>query len=168
MARLGARVTAIDAAEQNIGVARLHAAESGLAIDYRAESAEALAAAGQRFDVIVNMEVVEHVADLPAFLAACATLLKPGGIMTIATLNRTPKSFALAVVGAEYVLRWLPRGTHDWRKFLRPSELARALRAQGMVVTALTGVTYSLLTDRFALSDDLSVNYMAVAEKRDA
>ncbi len=138
MARLGAAVTGIDAAEKNVAVAAEHAAEAGLDIDYRHSTAEALAAEaraaetrsaeigagnGAGFDLVLNMEVVEHVADVAAFLQASAALVAPGGAMALATLNRTPKSFALAIVGAEYVLRWLPRGTHDWRRFLRPSEL---------------------------------------------
>ena len=166
MARLGADVVGIDAAEESIRVAGVHAQESGLAIDYRAATAEALAEGKRRFDVILAMEVVEHVADLEGFLAACSTLLKPRGAMVIATLNRTPRAFALAVVGAEYVLRWLPRGTHDWRKFVRPSELDAILRANGVTVAALTGVTYNPLTDRWNLSRDVSVNYMVFATKR--
>jgi 2-polyprenyl-6-hydroxyphenyl methylase/3-demethylubiquinone-9 3-methyltransferase len=165
LARLGARVTGIDAAERNVAIARAHAAESGLAIDYQATTAEALAAAGRHFDIVLNMEVVEHVADVGAFLGASAALLRPGGFMVVATLNRTPQSFALAIVGAEYVLRWLPRGTHDWRKFLRPSELATQLRAHGARISELTGVRYSPLSDRFALGTDLSCNYMALVEK---
>jgi 2-polyprenyl-6-hydroxyphenyl methylase / 3-demethylubiquinone-9 3-methyltransferase len=121
LARLGARVTGIDAGERNIAIARNHAAESELQIDYREATAESLAAAGERFDVVLSMEVVEHVADPAGFLAACAALVAPGGLLIVATLNRTAKSFALAIVGAEYLLRWVPRGTHDWRRFLRPS-----------------------------------------------
>ena len=163
MARLGAEVTGIDAAERNVGVARAHAAESGLAIDYRAAAAEELAEAGESFDVILNMEVVEHVADLDAFLEACCALLKPGGAMVVATLNRTAKSFAFAVLGAEYVLRWLPAGTHDWRKFVRPSELTAGLRRHGATVRELVGVSYNPFSDRWALSRDLAVNYMVFA-----
>jgi 2-polyprenyl-6-hydroxyphenyl methylase/3-demethylubiquinone-9 3-methyltransferase len=162
LARLGARVTGIDASERNIEIARAHAAASGLAVDYRATTAEALAESGARFDAVANMEVVEHVADLDEFLRASCALLAPGGVMAVATINRTPQSFALAIVGAEYLLRWLPRGTHDWRKFIRPSELAARLRAQGARLVELKGVRYSPLTGRFALSEDLSVNYMAL------
>jgi 2-polyprenyl-6-hydroxyphenyl methylase / 3-demethylubiquinone-9 3-methyltransferase len=166
MARLGARVTGLDAAPRNIAIARSHATQSGLDIDYRSDTVEALAAEGDRFDVVLNMEVVEHVADLRAFLGSCCELLKPSGVMIVATLNRTPKAFALAVVGAEYVLRWLPRGTHDWRKFVRPSELAAALRPSGVDIVEMTGVSYSPLSDRWSLSKDLDVNYMVVATPR--
>ncbi|HUC62556.1 MAG TPA: bifunctional 2-polyprenyl-6-hydroxyphenol methylase/3-demethylubiquinol 3-O-methyltransferase UbiG [Alphaproteobacteria bacterium] len=165
LARLGARVVGIDAAERNVEAARRHAAVNGLAIEYRATSAEALAAEGQRFDLVLNMEVVEHVADVDAFLAASLALVKPGGLMILATLNRTLQSYAFAIVGAEMVLRWLPRGTHDWNRFLRPSELAKALRAHGGRIAALTGVVYSPITGRFALGDDLAVNYMALVER---
>ena len=156
MARLGAAVTGIDAAEKNVAVAAEHAAEAGLDIDYRHSTAEALAAEalaaetragnGAGFDLVLNMEVVEHVADVAAFLQASAALVGPGGAMTLATLNRTAKSFALAIVGAEYLLRWLPRGTHDWRRFLRPSELVVYLRAAGLETRELTGVVYNPLT----------------------
>jgi len=166
MARLGARVTGIDAAEPNVRIAALHAAEGGLDIDYRVMTAEALAAAGERFDVVLNMEVVEHVADLGGFLDACCTLVRPGGVMVVATLNRTAKAFALAIVGAEYLLRWLPVGTHQWSKFVRPSELAAALRLNGMEMRELTGVAYSPIRDRWRLAPrDLDVNYMAFAAK---
>ena len=164
MARLGARVVGIDASERNIGVARAHAEASGLAIDYRAATAEALASAGEHFDIVLAMEVVEHVADLGAFLGACCALMKPGGMMIVATLNRTPQSFAFAILGAELLLRWLPLGTHDWRRFLRPSELAAELRRCGARIAELVGVRYSPLTDRFVLGADLSVNYMAFVE----
>lgn len=169
LARLGAEVTGLDAAEKNIKVAGLHAAESGLKIDYRHGSVEALAEGKARFDAVLNMEVVEHVADVDSFLAASATLVRPGGLMILATLNRTPKAFLLAIVGAEYLLRWLPRGTHDWRRFLRPSELARALRPAGMEVTEMTGVAYNPLTDSWRLAPrDLDVNYMLVAERAES
>jgi 2-polyprenyl-6-hydroxyphenyl methylase/3-demethylubiquinone-9 3-methyltransferase len=165
IARLGARVSGIDAAERNIAIARAHAEASKLAIDYRATTAEALVRERRRFDIVLNMEVVEHVADVRVFLAASVALLKPGGFMALATINRTPQSWALAIVGAEYLLRWLPRGTHEWRKFLRPSELAAHLRASGGMLKSLAGVRYSPLTGRFALTDDLSVNYMAIVER---
>jgi 2-polyprenyl-6-hydroxyphenyl methylase/3-demethylubiquinone-9 3-methyltransferase len=170
MTRLGARVTAIDAARRNIEVARLHAEQSGLEIDYRHTTAEALAEAGEHFDAILNMEVIEHVADVGAFLGACADLMPregpiPGGVMFVATLNRTAKAYALAIVGAEYVLRWLPRGTHDWRKFVRPSELAAALRPYGLEVRELAGVSYNPLTDQWRLGRDLDVNYLAVVSR---
>ncbi len=163
LARLGAHVTGIDASEQSVRIAALHAAGAGLDIDYRAATAEALAEAGESFDLVLNMEVVEHVADAAAFLAASAALVKPGGAMVVATLNRTPKAFALAIVGAEYVLGWLPRGTHDWRKFLRPSELAAGLRRGGLDIEEITGVAYNPLADAWRLSDDLDVNYMLFA-----
>ena len=166
MTRLGARVTGIDAVERNIAIARLHAERGGLAIDYRAATPEELAADGVKFDVILNMEVVEHVADRAGFLTACCDLLADDGLMFIATLNRTAKAFALAIVGAEYVLGWLPRGTHDWRKFVRPSELAAGLRPHGLEFAEITGVSYNPLADRWSLSRDLEVNYMAVATRR--
>lgn len=165
LTRLGAQVTGIDASERNIGIARAHAAESGLEIAYEATTAENLVRGDRRFDVVLNMEVVEHTADVSAFLEASLALLKPRGIMVIATLNRTPQSFAFAILGAEYVLGWLPRGTHDWSRFVRPSELAAMLRAHGAQITRLDGVRYSVLTDRFALGENLSVNYMALVEK---
>ncbi len=169
LARLGAEVVGIDASPENIEVAARHATESGLAIDYRLTSAEALAedltATGARFDVVVNMEVVEHVADAAAFLHASAALVEPGGAMVLATLNRTPKAFVLAIVGAEYVLGWLPRGTHDWRRFLRPSELAALLRDGGVEIAELTGVAYNPLTAAWRLTRDLDVNYMVFAVK---
>jgi len=166
LARLGAEVTGLDAAEQNIEVARLHAAESGLQIDYRHDTVEALAESGAVFDAVLNMEVVEHVADVDGFLAASAGLVRPGGAMVLATLNRTPKAFLLAIVGAEYLLRWLPRGTHDWRRFLRPSEVSRRLQRGGLEIAELTGVAYNPLTDAWRLAPrDLDVNYMLVAVK---
>ncbi|MGD9538377.1 MAG: bifunctional 2-polyprenyl-6-hydroxyphenol methylase/3-demethylubiquinol 3-O-methyltransferase UbiG [Alphaproteobacteria bacterium] len=165
MTRLGASVTAIDAAAKNIEVAKLHAAQSGLAIDYRHEPAEALAARGEAFDVVLALEVVEHVADLAGFLDACARLLKPGGALFLATLNRTPQSFALGIVAAEYVLGLLPRGTHRWSKFVRPSELVHMLERAGVRVEALDGVSYDARRGTFALSRNLAVNYMAYATK---
>lgn len=165
MARLGAEVTAIDAAARNIEIARLHAEQSGLDIDYRHATAEALAATGAKFDVVLNMEVVEHVADLGTFLGACAELLAPDGVMFVATLNRTAKAYALAIVGAEYLLRWLPRGTHDWRKFVKPSELAAGLRPHGLDIAELAGVSYNPLADQWRLGHDLDVNYLAVVAR---
>ena len=165
LARLGAEVLGADPARRNIEVARLHAAEQGLAIDYRCTSAEALDAAGERFDLVLAMEVVEHVADLGLFVAACGRLAKPGGLVFVATLNRTLRAFALAVVGAEYVLGWLPRGTHDWRKFVTPEELCAALRRAGLTPLRTDGVVYHPLADEWRLSDDTAVNYMVAAEK---
>ena len=163
MARLGATVVGLDATEKNIGIARLHAERSGLAIDYRCTAAEALADGPARFDAILALEVIEHVAALEPFVAACGTLLAPGGVLIAATLNRTTRAWALAIVGAEYVLGWLPRGTHSWRKFVRPAELAGALRRHGLAVAELTGVSYDPLAGEWALSRDLAVNYMMVA-----
>ena len=160
MARLGAVVTGADASYENIGAAKAHALAQGLNIDYRHTSAETLAEAAERFDVVLNLEVIEHVADRGAFLAACAQMLKPGGMMVLATLNRTMKAYALAVLGAEYVLGWLPRGTHDWDKFITPEELSALLAAQGLGVTGRTGVSYQILTGQWALSLDTDVNYM--------
>jgi 2-polyprenyl-6-hydroxyphenyl methylase / 3-demethylubiquinone-9 3-methyltransferase len=165
MTRLGANVVGADAALRNIGIAARHSEQSGLDIDYRHVTVEALAAAGEVFDVILCMEVVEHVADLESFLGSSSMMLRPGGLLIAATLNRTLKAFALAVVGAEYVLRWLPQGTHDWRKFLRPHELARLLRAADLTVRDVTGVTYSPLQDAWSLGTDLDINYMMTATK---
>ena len=163
LARLGADVTGIDAAERNIAIARRHAENVGVRVTYLPCTAEDLMAQGAQFDVVLAMEIVEHVADLDAFFQAAAGLLKPNGTMFVATLNRTVKSFAFAIVGAEYVLRWLPRGTHDWRRFMRPSELARRLRSQGLDMKELVGVGYDPIGDSFSISRDCGVNYMAVA-----
>ncbi len=165
LTRLGAAVTGIDASATTISVARLHAEQMGLSIDYRESTAEALQAAGERFDAVLAMEVVEHVADRPAFLATAADLLTSGGAMVVATLNRTTKSYAFAIVGAEYVLGWLPRGTHEWRKFVKPEELRAELEATGLAIAEVTGATYSALADRWSLSGDTSVNYMVLASK---
>ncbi len=166
LARLGARVTGIDAAAESIAVARRHAQESGLAIDYRQDTAEALAAAGARFDIVLAMEIVEHVGDLHGFMQAAARLVAPGGMLIISTLNRTAKSFVLAILGAEYILRWLPPGTHDWRRFLRPSEVAAALRPHGLTAAEAVGVVYSPLADKWRLAaSDLDVNYMMRFER---
>ncbi|MBL6946744.1 MAG: bifunctional 2-polyprenyl-6-hydroxyphenol methylase/3-demethylubiquinol 3-O-methyltransferase UbiG [Rhodospirillales bacterium] len=166
MTRLGGRVVGIDAADKSINVARLHAERNGLHIDYRCAPPEDFAEASRgAFDIVLNMEVVEHVADLDTFFSVSAGLVKPGGIMMISTVNRTIKSLALAKVGAEYVLRWLPAGTHDWRKFVRPSELSDGLAPAGIEITQLTGVAYNLLRDEWELSRDLAVNYMAMGVK---
>jgi len=168
LARLGATVTGIDAVEKNVRIAASHAETMGLSIDYRCDTVEEMAARGEAFDVVLNMEVVEHVADLGLFLAASCSLVKPGGMMVLATLNRTLKAFALAIVGAEYVLGWLPRGTHAWNKFVRPSELAAPLRRAGLEVTELAGMAYNPLRDRWAVAPrDLDVNYMAVAVREE-
>ncbi len=165
LARLGAAVVGADPSESNIAVARRHAAQSQLTIDYRASSAEALAAAGETFDVVLAMEVVEHVTDLSLFIDAAAALVKAGGLLFVATLNRTMKSFALAIVGAEYILRWLPRGTHQWDKFVTPNELEIAIAQSGLHIIGETGLIYNLLADCWQLSTDMDVNYMVVAEK---
>ena len=165
LARLGAVVTGVDPSESNIAVAQGHAAQSQLAIDYRTGSAEALVGSGENFDVVLAMEVVEHVTDLHLFIDRAAALVKSGGVLFVATLNRTIKSFALAIVGAEYILRWLPRGTHQWDKFVTPNELEIAIAQSGMHLIGKTGVIYNLLVDRWQLSSDTDVNYMVVAEK---
>jgi 2-polyprenyl-6-hydroxyphenyl methylase/3-demethylubiquinone-9 3-methyltransferase len=168
LARLGATVVGVDAAAENIAAAKAHAEAGGLSIDYRHATAEELAEAGERFDLVVALEIVEHVADVDAFLAACATMVKPGGGLAMATLSRTPKAFMMAIVGAEYLLRWLPRGTHDWRRFLRPSELAGRLRRLGFTVNRLAGMVYNPLSDTWRLSErDLEVNYLLFAARDD-
>jgi 2-polyprenyl-6-hydroxyphenyl methylase/3-demethylubiquinone-9 3-methyltransferase len=165
LARLGAETVGIDPAAENIEAARLHALESGIAVDYRATTAEALATADDRFDVVLAMEVVEHVVDVPAFVATCASMVKPGGLLVMATLNRTLKSFALAIVGAEYILRWLPRGTHQWDRFVKPEELETAIENTGLRVIGERGVVYNPLADRWQLSSDMDVNYMLAAAR---
>jgi len=165
LARLGASVVGADPAEKNIAVAKLHAEQSGVTVDYRATTAEALADAGERFDIVLAMEVVEHVVDVKLFVKRCAEMVRPGGLMVAATINRTMKSFALAIVGAEYVLRWLPRGTHSWDKFVTPDELEIAMERAGLRTTDERGVIYNPLADRWSLSTDTDVNYMVLAEK---
>jgi 2-polyprenyl-6-hydroxyphenyl methylase/3-demethylubiquinone-9 3-methyltransferase len=165
LARLGAIVVGADPSERNIAAARTHAEQAGVAVDYRCTTVEALADAGERFDIVLAMEVVEHVTDVGLFVTRCAEMVKPGGLMMIATINRTLKAFALAIVGAEYVLRWLPRGTHRWNKFVTPNELEIALARAGFEPTAETGVIYNPLADRWQLSTDMDVNYMLVAER---
>jgi 2-polyprenyl-6-hydroxyphenyl methylase/3-demethylubiquinone-9 3-methyltransferase len=161
MTRLGFHVVGVDASERNIGTASAHAIEQGLEIDYRASTAEDLVAAGEpAFDLILNMEVIEHVADPGEFLRSCAQLLAPGGLMIVATLNRTLKAFALAKVGAEYVLRWLPAGTHDWSKFLKPQEIRGFLAQEPLAVDGPYGVVFDPLSGRWSQSHDTDVNYM--------
>lgn len=164
MARLGADVVGADAAAGNIPVAQLHAQRSGLEIDYRHTTAEELAAAGERFDAVLNMEVVEHVADPLAYLTACHDLLKPGGLMICSTLNRNPKSWLMAIVGAEHVMRWLPKGTHEWSKFITPDELYDLLRRAGLDPVDRKGMVFNPLAWSWSLSDrDLSVNYVTTS-----
>jgi 2-polyprenyl-6-hydroxyphenyl methylase/3-demethylubiquinone-9 3-methyltransferase len=165
LARLGARVLGADPSESNIAIAKHHAERAGLAIDYRASAAEALAQSGETFDIVLAMEVVEHVADFNLFVDVSSALVKPGGLLFVATLNRTLKSFALAIVGAEYILRWLPRGTHRWEKFVTPNELEIAIEQSGLKSVDESGVIYNLFADRWQLSADTDVNYMMVAEK---
>ena len=164
MARLGATVVGADAAERNIPVAQLHAEQSGLDIDYRHTTAEAMAAAGEQFDVVLNMEVVEHVSDPLAYLTACRQLLRPGGLHLCSTINRNPKSFAMAIVGAEWVMRWLPKGTHDWSKFITPDELFDLMRKAGLEPVDRKGYVFNPVSWQWSISDrDLSVNYVTAA-----
>jgi 2-polyprenyl-6-hydroxyphenyl methylase/3-demethylubiquinone-9 3-methyltransferase len=167
MARLGARVVGADAAARNIPVAQVHAEQSGLEIDYRHTTAEAMAEAGEQFDVVLNMEVVEHVADPLAYLTACRQLLKPGGLMICSTINRNAKSFAMAIVGAEYVMRWLPKGTHDWQKFITPEELFKLIEGAGLDPVDRKGFVFNPIAWSWRVSDrDLSVNYVTASVKR--
>ena len=168
MARLGATVVGADAAPRNIPVAQVHAEQSGLSIDYRHTTAEALAEAGERFDVVLNMEVVEHVSDPLAYLTACHDLLKTGGLMICSTLNRNPKSYAMAIFGAEVVMRWLPRGTHDWSKFITPDELYTLIRQAGLTPVDRKGMVFNPVLWRWSLSErDLSVNYVTASVRKD-
>lgn len=168
LTRLGASVTGIDAAERNIAIAKIHAEQSGLEIDYRATTSEALAAEGAVFDVVLNMEVVEHVDNVPLYMKSCADLVAPGGLMFTATLNRTARAWALAVIGAEYVLNWLPRGTHDWNRFLTPEEIGAQIRRNGLTVTDQTGVVFHPIGDEWKLSRDMGINYMVLATRASA
>ena len=167
MARLGADVVGADAAARNIPVARVHAEAQGLEIDYRHTTAESLVAEGEAFDAVLNMEVVEHVSDPQAYLTACHDLLKPGGLMTCSTINRNPKSFAMAIVGAEYIMRWLPKGTHEWSKFITPDELYELLRNAGLDPVDRKGFVFNPVSWSWRLSDrDLSVNYVTTSIRR--
>ncbi len=165
MARMGADVVGADASESNIEIARRHAELSQVAVDYRAVTAESLAEAGEQFDIVLNLEVVEHVADRELFLSACAAMVKPGGLMFVATINRTMKALAFAIIGAEFVLRWLPRGTHHYDKLVRPEEIEQPLARAGMTIIDRTGVSYNPLTDGWNLSRDMDVNYMMLASR---
>jgi 2-polyprenyl-6-hydroxyphenyl methylase/3-demethylubiquinone-9 3-methyltransferase len=165
LARLGATVVGADPSPTNIEVAKLHAIQGGLDIDYRAVTAEELNAAGEKFDIILNMEVIEHVSDPAMFLRECAAMLRPGGLMFIATINRTMKAWALAIIAAENVLRWLPKGTHSYEKLVRPEEMEGPLRDAGLTVIDRTGVFYNVLSDRWDLSRDMDVNYMFLTRR---
>ncbi|WP_138422246.1 bifunctional 2-polyprenyl-6-hydroxyphenol methylase/3-demethylubiquinol 3-O-methyltransferase UbiG [Maritimibacter alexandrii] len=166
MARLGADVVGADAAERNIPVAQVHAEQSGLDIDYRFTTAEALAAAGEQFDVVLNMEVVEHVADPLSYLTACQQLLKPGGLMVCSTINRNPKSFMVAIIGAEHVMRWLPKGTHEWDKFITPDELGNLITESGLRLVDKQGFVFNPILWSWSISSrDLSVNYVTASVK---
>ena len=168
LARLGASVTGLDPAATNIAVARLHAERAGLAIDYRSDTVEAVVAGEERFDVVLAMEVVEHVADVKAFVSACCAAVKPDGLLVMATINRTLRAFALVIVGAEYILGWLPKGTHQWDKFVTPEELAAAIAAGGLSVINRRGAVYNPITAQWLLAGDMSVNYMLAAERTPA
>jgi len=165
LARLGASMVGIDAGDKNIRIAEHHAAQSGLEIDYRETTSEALAAAAERFDIVLNMEVVEHVSNVPLYMKSCADLVVPGGLLVSATINRTARALAFAKFAAEYVLRWLPRGTHQFGKLVRPEELEKALTNASLAITDRSGVTYNPLADRWHRSKDMDVNYMVLAEK---
>ncbi len=166
LTRLGANVTGLDASERNIEVARLHANKMGLEIEYKAAAASDLVQRGCQFDVVVNLEVIEHVANVDEFMKDCTSLIKPNGLMILATLNRTLQSYALAIIGAEYLLRWLPRGTHDWRKFIRPSELAGLCRKNALKLEKLCGFHYNPFIDSWSLAEqNVAVNYIAVIKR---
>jgi 2-polyprenyl-6-hydroxyphenyl methylase / 3-demethylubiquinone-9 3-methyltransferase len=164
LTRLGAQIVGVDPSASNIAAARMHAERGHLSVDYRCTTIEEMDVR-ERFDIVLAMEVVEHVSDIGTFLSRCAAILKPGGLMVVSTLNRNWKSFALAIVGAEYILRWLPRGTHQWEKFVTPDELAHHLHNNRLAITEQTGVVYSPFADSWSLSSDMDVNYMVVAEE---
>ena len=165
VARMGAEVVGADPSEKNIGIASTHAEASGVAVDYRAVTAEQLAEAGETFDIVLNMEVVEHVADVELFMNTCARMVRPGGLMFVATINRTMKAAALAIFAAENVLRWLPRGTHQYEKLVRPEELEKPLAASGLDIIDRTGVFFNPLANQWNLSKDMDVNYMLLAKR---
>lgn len=165
MSRLGFDVLGVDAAERNIKIASIHAEKMGADVNYAHKTAEQLVEEGQQFDVVLNMEVVEHVDNVPLYLKSCAALVKPGGLLFTATINRTARAYALAIVGAEYVLRWLPKGTHDYSKFLAPEEITSVLEREGLRIKDKCGVTYSPFRDEWSRSRDMNVNYMVLMEK---
>lgn len=165
LTRLGASVAGIDAGDKNIAVAKLHAERMGLSIDYRTTTSEALAAEGARFDIVLNMEVVEHVSNVPLYMKSCADLVAPGGLLFSATLNRTARALLFAKFAAEYVLRWLPPGTHDWSKFLTPNELKALITRNGLKITDECGVVFHPLADEWRKSRDMGINYMVLAER---
>ena len=162
--RLGAELTAIDASEKNINIAKLHASKMQLNINYQATSIEQIVTTGKKFDIVLNMEVIEHVADVESFLKACSQILKPNGLMFIATLNRTIKSYLLAIIGAEYILNWLPKGTHSWKKFLKPSEVISYLRPYNHTIVELKGMEYNLLKGHWYLTNNIDVNYIILCK----
>jgi 2-polyprenyl-6-hydroxyphenyl methylase/3-demethylubiquinone-9 3-methyltransferase len=165
LTRLGAQVTGIDASEKNIKVASIHAQKEDLQIEYINTSAEELTKTGRKFDIVLNMEVIEHVADVESFMQASAQLVKPNGLMLVATINRTAKSYAFAIVGAEYVLRWLPRGTHDWKKFLKPHEINNLFEKNNIKLLESSGVKYNPIKDNFSLDKNLDINFMMLGRK---
>jgi 2-polyprenyl-6-hydroxyphenyl methylase/3-demethylubiquinone-9 3-methyltransferase len=166
LSRLGGQMTGIDASERNIGTARDHAERMGCDIDYRPATAENLVEQGAQFDAVLSLEVIEHVPDINRFLATCGELVKPGGALILSTLNRTPKSFLFGIIGAEYILGWVPRGTHQWKRFVRPSELSAGLRGSNLRITDISGLTYDLKSGEWGVGKDVSVNYMAFATKK--
>lgn len=165
LTRLGANVTGIDASEKNIKIAKVHAEKEDLQIEYLNTSAEDLAKSGRQFDIVLNMEVIEHVADVNSFMQASAQLVKPNGLMLVATINRTAKSYAFAIIGAEYVLRWLPRGTHDWKKFLKPHEIKDQFKKNNIKLIESSGVKYNPIKDNFSLDRNLDINFMMLGKK---
>ena len=165
LARLGAAVVGADAAETNVEVAKLHASESGVPVDYRATTAEAIAAGGERFDVVLALEIVEHVSDVELFLSTCANLVKPGGLLLVATINRTLRAYAFAIFAAENVLRWLPKGTHEYARLVRPAEIRRPVEAAGLQVLEEVGVVYHPLADEWRRSRDTAINYMSLSRR---
>ena len=166
ISRMGANVTAIDASENNIQIAISHATDTGIPVGYQCSSAEALVKEKKQFDIVLALEVAEHVADLSVFVQALSDLIKPGGAVILSTINRTPKSFLFAIVGAEIIMRMLPLGTHQWQKFIKPSELASVFRDHSLTIKKMTGLSYNPLSRNWALSNNMLVNYMVCAQKK--